>query len=291
MEQEFAAAAPNRWRESGNTTDATPQSPGTRLPGRVWLKILPAFGLALAVAQFLPRGGSGAQPPVGTLLTAAVLITAITTAALYFGIRMDLRLPARVALYAVAWNALVVLVKFGLAPHGMYEVNQEVAFDTFAAPDEAGGAVATAALVFLLYVAAYVVLYRLIRGRLVAALPRPGTRGLMLALVVGVLALATSGGALLLLPLVAFGGGVQYLDFVFSSGVSLLVATALAGASALAALALRDVRDRANLIGDAAVLVTFFWLGLAFLALYHVLWVVYVLALAATWPLRVVVPK
>jgi hypothetical protein len=43
--------------------------------------------------------------------------------------------------------------------------------------------------------------------------------------------------------------------------------------------------------GNAAVLVSFFWLGLYFLVLYHVLWVVYVLVLFSLWPLKVVVPK
>ena len=36
---------------------------------------------------------------------------------------------------------------------------------------------------------------------------------------------------------------------------------------------------------------SFFWVGLYFLALYHVLWVVYVLVLTSIWPLKVVTPK
>jgi hypothetical protein len=59
----------------------------------------------------------------------------------------------------------------------------------------------------------------------------------------------------------------------------------------LAALAFKGTADRAEAVGDAALLVSFFWIGLAFLALYHVLWVVYILALTVAWPLRVVVPK
>jgi hypothetical protein len=108
----------------------------------------------------------------------------------------------------------------------------------------------------------------------------------------GALALAAAGGAFVLaIPAAAFSGGLEYLEFVFSSGVSLVIALALAGATSLAVLAFRDVAERAALVGDAAVLVNFFWIGLFFLGLYHALWVVYVLALAATWPLKVVVPK
>lgn len=35
----------------------------------------------------------------------------------------------------------------------------------------------------------------------------------------------------------------------------------------------------------------FFWVGVSLLAVYHVLWVVYILVLTTIWPLRVVVPK
>jgi hypothetical protein len=257
--------------------------------------VLPAFALALAVAEYLPRNakGNGSEPPVGTLLLVAVCVTAVTTIALYVGVRTELGLPARAALYAVGWNALVVLVKFVLAPKGMYEVNRTVEFDTFA-PDDTLGAVATAAIVLVLYAAAYVVIYRAVRGRLHAPVSegRPGRgRGLVVGILVGTIALATLGTGGIFLPVVALSAGTQYLQFVFSSSVSLLVGLALAGATGLAALAFRDARERAVLVGDAAVLVTFFWVGLAFLALYHVLWVVYILVLTSTWPLRVVVPK
>jgi hypothetical protein len=53
--------------------------------------------------------------------------------------------------------------------------------------------------------------------------------------------------------------------------VSLLVALALAGATALAAVAFDGTAKRAHVLGDASVYVSFFWVGLYFLALYHVL--------------------
>ncbi len=99
------------------------------------------------------------------------------------------------------------------------------------------------------------------------------------------------GGFVLLIPLVGVSSGVQYLEFVFTSAASLVIALALAGATALANMAFRDVVERAALVGDVALVVSFFWVGLAFLALYHVLWVVYVLVLTSIWPLKVVVPK
>ncbi len=95
----------------------------------------------------------------------------------------------------------------------------------------------------------------------------------------------------LAIPLFFAAGGIEYVQFVFSSGFSLAVSFALIGATTLAALAFHEVGERARIVGDVGVLVAFFWVGLAFLALYHVVWVIYIVALTALWPLRVVVPK
>jgi hypothetical protein len=264
----------------------------------LWPKLLVASGGAALVAGLVPRvAGDGAIPPVGTLLLTGSLIALITTGALYAGLRLDLRLPTRVAVYAVGYNLLIVLVKFVLAPRGLYEVNRTVDLTSFFPLDQTFGAVATAAFVLLLYLAAYVVIYRVSRRRIkalttVVAAERPKkARRIVLPLVIGALVLAGTGGAAALIPLALFSSGLEYLDFVFSSALSALIGVALAGASALAFMAFGSVTDRARVLGDAAVLTSFFWVGLYFLALYHALWVVYLLVLTTIWPLRVVVPK
>jgi hypothetical protein len=110
-----------------------------------------------------------------------------------------------------------------------------------------------------------------------------------------------SFGGLAILPIVGVagvagltlltGGGSQYLNFIFSSSFSLLIAVALALACAFVVLGFESVEDRSRAVVDATVLMNLFWLGLAFIVLFHVLWVVYVLVLTSIWPLRVVVPK
>jgi hypothetical protein len=73
--------------------------------------------------------------------------------------------------------------------------------------------------------------------------------------------------------------------------VSLAAGAALAFAVALAGLALTSTAERARAIGDATLLASLFWVGVAYLALYHALWVVYVLVLTSLWPLKVVTTK
>lgn len=199
------------------------------------------------------------------------------------------------AVYAGGYNALIVLVKFVLAPDGFYDVNRDVQLTGLLTVGDNEGAVLTGALVFGLYLAAYVVVYRLCRRGLPAFSGEPERlrRGL-LAVLGGALLLSAAGGSVLVflvLPVLISGSALEYLEFVFTSGASLLIALALAGAVTLAALAFRSVAERAAVVGDAAVLISFFWLGLYFLALYHALWVVYVLILTSVWPLRAVVPK
>jgi hypothetical protein len=262
------------------------------------LKLAVAGALSLAVVMLLPRtvSSSGDVPPVGMLLTTATVVGVICAALLYWGLRGDLGLPATAAAYAVAFNVLVIIVKLGLAPHGFYEVNQSRDLEGLFSIDNGLMAMLAAAAIFVLYVAVYLVLYRYIRVKVEHLAPDDpiprfvSGRALVIAVVVGTFLLIASGGALLLV-LVPIAAGFDYLDFVFSSSLSLMIGVILACATALAAAAFNSTADRARLVGDASVFMSFFWVGLYFLALYHVLWVVYVLVLTSIWPLKVVTPK
>jgi hypothetical protein len=262
------------------------------------VKLVVAGVLSLGVVTIVPRtvSSSGSVPPVGMLLATATIVAAICGALLFWGLQSDLGLPATVAVYAVVFNVLVIGVKLVLGPHGYYEVNQTKDLDSTFAISDSLMALFAAVLVFALYAAAYLVLYRVFRGKVAHLSPadrfavRASGRNVVIAAIVLTILLVASGGALLLVffPLIA---GLEYLDFVFSSSLSLLIAVILACATGFAAMTFSSAADRARLVGDASVFVSFFWVGLYFLALYHVLWVVYVLVLTAVWPLKVVTPK
>jgi hypothetical protein len=250
------------------------------------------------VAAVVPRAShEGTQPPVGVLLVSAALIALVTMAALVSILRRNLRLPVMVAVYAALYNGLVILVKFVLAPHGFYEVNQHITLESWATPDTQVGAAFTAGLVLVPYVVIFWLVYRFARRRVEVALAFPVNERRMRArrLVIPIVSLAVvgaaSGGALMIVPLLVASAGLNYLHFVFASSASFAIAVSLAGATSLAALAFRSTGDRAIAAADASVLVGVFWVGLAFLALFHALWVVYLLVLTSIWPLKVVVPK
>jgi hypothetical protein len=275
-----------------------PTTRGASLTPALVLKFVVAGTLSLAVVMFVPRtvSSSGDVPPVGMLLTTATVVGVICAALLYWGLHSDLGLPATAAVYAVAFNVLVIVVKLGLAPHGFYEVNQSRDLDGLFSIDNGLMAMLAAAAIFVLYVSVYLVLYRYFRVKVEHLAPDDpiprlvSGRALVIAVVVGTFLLIASGGALLLV-LVPIAAGFDYVNFVFSSSLSLMIGIILACATVLAAAAFNSTADRARIVGDASVFMSFFWVGLYFLALYHVLWVVYVLVLTSIWPLKVVTPK
>ena len=262
-----------------------------------WARVVLASGLALVVVVLVPRmGGGGARPALQTLLLTGGLLAAVTAPVLYLAVRRPLGLGILTAVCMVVYNLLVIAVKFVLAPHGLYQVNQVKTLTGLTNVSDTFGAVLTAGLVFVLYLAVYLVLYRIARSRVAALLQRDkegqakgGKAAVVVMTLLLVTALAVSGGGVILL--VGAAGAAQYLGFVFSSGVAGLIALALVVAIALASQVFTSAAERARAAGDVAVLVSFFWLGLYFLALYHVLWVVYILVVTSVWPLKVVVPK
>jgi hypothetical protein len=224
------------------------------------------------------------------LLSIGILVIALTTGALYLGLRSDLKLPSRVALYFAAYNALIVVVKFVLAPRALYETNQSRSLESVLG----GGPllVGAGALVLALYVAAFWILYRVARMTMNVRDDIRPRSGLLTG---GIFAFGASVTAMVVVGIgglvVVSGAGTQYLDFVFASALSLAIAVTLAMASALVLLGFRSVARGKRAVVDASVLLNLFWVGLAFLGLYHVLWVVYLLVLTSIWPLKVIVPK
>jgi hypothetical protein len=255
----------------------------------LWLKVSFAFAISLVAVYFIPGERSGETPPTDTLLLVAVTIAFVTTIALWLGLRLDLGFPTAVIVYTIGWNVLVVAAKFAFGPEGFYEVNQEVDIDaTLPTLDTPEGAVVGALVIFALYAGALYAIYWACRGE-------NGTLGgrLFMGAVffIAIAGVAAVGAVLFVLPILLAAPALQYMNFVFSSGVSLLVGLSLAGALVLATLSFRSAAERARVLGDAAVLVNLFWVGLAFLAMYQALWVVYVLVLTSIWPLKTVTSK
>jgi hypothetical protein len=272
-----------------------PEQRPLRLPRSSWIILVVAVALALAAIALFPRSG-GDAPPLASLALIGAVIAAVMATALHTIVRRDLRLPSRAAIsFAIAF-ALIAIVKFVLAPFGLYEVNAIRALDdAFGTVADLGGAGITAASVFALYALGYRMLYWVglgdrapIRKRRDDRERAPSRRRKVM---VGVALVVLAIPWLVFLVFVVLAAPRQYLEFVFA-GAGVVIALALTIAATLIGSAFRtvDTVDGSRVV-DVGAIVTMFWLGLGFLALFHVLWMVYVLVLASVWPLKTVTPK
>ena len=274
-----------------------PDQRAVRLPRSSWITLVVAIAVALIAIALFPRLRRDA-PPLASLALIGSVIAGVTTVALYAIVRRDLRLPSRAATSLALAFGLIALVKFVLAPLGLYEVNAvEALSDVFTSVADPAGAAITAVSVFGLYALGYAIVYWLFGGELPSIRrrrpdrERRGPVGARRILVVLLLAALLAVSGLWIVALVLVIAPVQYLAFVFSSGAGVVMTIALIAAATLIGSAFRTLGEHLEVVPDVGAIVTLFWLGLGFLALYHVLWIVYVLVLGSIWPLRTVTPK
>ena len=260
--------------------------------------------LALAVVEVVPRlfprPPAWAQygpvpppsaPPAAALLTVGLGVSLCSAAAVYVALSRKAGFPRLALWLAVAYNVPIVLVKFSLGPAALWQPSYESFLGT------AGVAAGKALGIFLIYAAAFAIVgvffwertrRRILRGKPGPSfLDRHGPRVLVLT---GILVF---GGSLLFIgwSLAPALSGDPYLQVLFDGTLGVGVAVLLAGALTSGILAFAVTGNRAVTLRDASLVATLFWTGLALLAIYHALWVFYVLSLSAIWPLRTYVPK
>jgi len=83
----------------------------------------------------------------------------------------------------------------------------------------------------------------------------------------------------------------QYLDFATTGLEASGIALALFVAAGLVAVAFRSTAVRSKALGQASMYLTVLWVAIAFLLVFQVLWIVFLLAIVAIWPFRSVTPK
>lgn len=237
-----------------------------------------------------------------TVLGVGLVMTLFTAGVIYFGANSSLNLPKKFLLFTFLYNALIIAVKFTISPLSVYQANQVRTFG-FQINQNPFTLAIIAAVIFLLYFVVFSGIYLYLKRKVKRAISQEttvpiektkGHKALVfwgMALLVGVIILV-GGGTIFVIPLIfSMLSFLEYLFFVFSTVYGMLIALALVGAIYFVTGAFRSAAEQAIIMRDVTVLVSFFWIGAAFLFIFHALWVVYLLILTALWPLRVVVPK
>lgn len=244
------------------------------------------FLLALAAAGFIPRidlalNPGSTTPGVISFLGVGLAVLILTAALFFAGLRRVLPKTAVFLGAALGYNALLVIVKFTLGPVALYLESEKsgvlVLTNLFAFP---GLAAITAILYASAFFVLYVIFHRGMQRRL--GISVRFERGVV-QLVIVMFLLAVAGAV----TVIGLGGFLEYsLSVLFGPILGLLVAVALVGAIVLASVAFREAADQAVMTRNVAVLSTFAWIGLAFIAAYHIIWFVFLLTLVSLWPLR-----
>jgi hypothetical protein len=176
--------------------------------------------------------------------------------------------------------------KFVLSPIALYEVANTKGLAILGS--DAGGfgyigfpmvTVITAAM----YGTAFFLLYTYFQSKLRARLGIPvGFESRFVALYVVMFAL----GAMAAISL-GFLATLDYLGtLAYFVGLGVLLALALLGAVVLCGVAFREANEQAAMVRNISLLTGFAWVGLAFIAAYHVVWLVFVLVIITIWPLK-----
>jgi hypothetical protein len=259
------------------------------------------FGLAgSAVMVAIPRLFIRPERPGFAVFLVAGVVAIVLTAG-FFGYiyRLGMGFGRTVLVLAAGYNALIATVKLGLAPAALYQANREQSFDaSMGDPNGLWFYLGVGSGVLLLYLLVFGVMYsvfrRRFRRRALPSEPSPAQRGRWSnrTIVVGVVVLVAFAASFLwIMPVVYVGlPTLSYLLYIFST-FGAAIALALVLAAVLAYKSFDEVEKRAVRLGDATLLASFFWLGLALIVLYHVMWVVFLLTLVSIWPFRTYTPK
>ena len=285
------------------------------------------FGLAGSVVAVLmpPSFATGLPQPPFVLFLTVGLTTVLLTAGLFAVVdRLGMGFGKTALALAAGYNALIATVKLGLAPAALYEANQEQSFDAgIADPNSPMFYLAVGSAVLVLYLIVFCSLYGIFRWRFrrraesrAAAEPywassgasTPGSqtdltgasgtpeqrrisRGALWTLLAVAMVVIVAGLSLWWVPVFLVGlPTLSYLSYIFTAfGVAIVLALGLA--AVLAWMTFDKVEQRASSLGDATLLASFFWLGLALILLYHVMWAVFLITLVSIWPFHTYTPK
>jgi hypothetical protein len=258
-----------------------------------WLLALAVFAIALAATVVSPlidglANPGSAQPGVITFLGVGLSVLALTVYLLYSGLRQVLPKSGVFLFSAAGYSSLLIAVKFVVAPLALYEYSNASGL-AFLGSDTGGfgylGFPLVTCILAAIYATAFFLLYAYFQSRLRVRLGIPvGFEARFVVLYVTMFVLGV-------MATVSLGFGIlatfDYLaSLTFSFGLGLLLALALLGALVLCTAAFREANEQAVALRNMTVLTGFAWVGLAFIAAYHVLWLVFVLVIITIWPLK-----
>jgi hypothetical protein len=247
-----------------------------------WLATALVVGSAVLVALAFLTQHDGTTPPA-ILFAASGVVIAIVGGVCVSGAARAAGSTVRVAIALAGGFASIAVAKFAFGPLGLYEANQERPIQSLFTTSPVVVLLFTAVGVFAIYVVALWLIATTIRRRAEGSVSGVSTFGAIVGIVFGAAWILAIG--------VVLGGAASYLSFIAASSAAVGVALALGLAMVLITTAFAATGIEFKTPGEISTYVSLFALALAFLVVFQVLWIVFMLVLASIWPLRTVTPK
>lgn len=270
---------------------ATP--PAAVSPARVRLEVVGGVVILAPLAAFgfpfidhaLNPGAT--TPGVLSYFGVGLSVLALTAVLLLAGLRDVLPRTGVFLVAMIGYSAVLVLIKFGLGPLALYVTSEQKGFVVLNT-DHNGLAFiafpALAAVTAILYGLAFFLLYLYFNSDLRRRLGinvrlERGFMSLLLTMFIVAVVGSITGLGLF--------GFLEYLSSFFSLlALAALLALALVSALALCSVAFHEATEQAVMLRNVTLLSAFAWVGLAFIAAYHIVWLIFILTLVSLWPLK-----
>jgi hypothetical protein len=223
----------------------------------------------------------GRVPPTSMFAAAGIVMSIVALVTVTVAARR-VGAPTRAAIAMGGGFAAITIAKFAIGPTALYQGNRTEEISTFGGLSSGANVLVIGVALAVLYLAAVWLL--VIAFRPAPPPDGPSAKPLIGLVIVGALGSVLTGFLFTSAP-------TQYLSFALTGLEAGALTVALFVATMLVGFAFRDASARARALGKSSMYVTVAWVAIAFVLVFHVLWIVFLLAVVAIWPLRTVTPK
>jgi hypothetical protein len=247
----------------------------------VWLAGAIAVGSIGLLVIVSMQDQTEKTPPTSMFAAAGLLMSVVGFVTVALAARRA-GTTVRAAIALGGGFAAIALAKFAMGPTALFQGNRRQEISSLVAMDSRGLILWIAASILVLYVGAVWFLAAAFR-------PAAPPDGPSYKPVIACLLIAVAGGIGTAIFVTTAAG--DYVVFILNGLEATGIAVALFAATLLVAVAFRDTAQRSRALGAASMYVTVAWVAICFLLVFQVLWIVFLLAVVAIWPLRTVTPK
>ena len=294
---------------AGVTPPTQPAQPAIAKPGimATLQKVLPPnvrmalmlFFIAGDVIVFgLPRlFRSSGQPSFWVFLITGLVVIITLAAFINSFKRLGIGFNNSTVAAVLGYSSVIVLIKFVLAPQALYRAsaNGDLSY-TNTDQNSLFFYLTTALLIMFLYLLVFRTIYKFYLARFEHGMGKPKIKRtfnikkifLTTLLIIGVLVF--TGGMVVLLPLVFFTDQLSYLTYTLSTFLVPIFLSVLL-AIYMASRGFREAEQQSYQISSAALLSSFYWIGMSLIVIFHIMWIIFMFTLVTVWPLKTVYSK